>query len=914
MEDGLLERARDLAAIARIAAAACRGEGAALLIEGEAGIGKTSLLESTAAHPAGMRVLAARGGDQERELVFGIARQLLERELGDHAVRENLFGGDEFAAIHRLYWKVADLAECVPLALRVDDAHWADAASLRWLVYLARRVPALPVLLLVTARTDEAGAAHDLLAELRSSPGVIRILPAPLSSPATVEAVRSTVGAQADPVFCEACYTATAGNPLLLRELLRTVRSEQLAATAENAERVAEVGARGTPEHLLRRISRLGDDAVAVARAVAIVEPHADVAVVAEVAGIDPTRVATAAAALVRIGLLADASPLRFSHPVLREAVSAHAGEPERQRLHARAAEAHASRGAPPEISAAHLLKTDVAVGTWVVRVLDDAAEAALATAGPAQAARFLARATRERLDHDQRAALLRRRGRALILAGDESGIDELRRVREDSNDAVVRAQCTGDMLVALGVRGRIDEVLAMFAESAAEIDPLRNPDVHLMVVAGPIGAAMYADVDDLRGQVARARELLRSATGDSIPLRLLRQSVAWWLAPAGIGTVRDAAELAEQAIGGEDALARSAAAGSPLVPSITVLGEAGESERALRYLEISAAVMRRRGTTFGAFLALHARAMIQLSRGLLVEAEEDIAQAVGLARQTGVPLAETASGAVIAAIARDRTGPGGPNTRVPGTSGTTTFDLAATAEQALLELDRGRAEDGCRLLTQASRARDGIGGKTASLLPVRLHLPLALRANTRHDEASVVAAENLEFAERAQHPRWIGIAQWQMGLADPAGGVDALRAAADTLAGTDANLDHARTLIDLGAALRRRKHRRESREPLRAGMDLAQRLGATTLAERAREELAATGARPRSTTLSGIDALTASERRVARLAGEGMSNREIAEALFVSRKTVETHLAHVYQKLDVRSREALPAALIRPS
>ena len=132
------------------------------------------------------------------------------------------------------------------------------------------------------------------------------------------------------------------------------------------------------------------------------------------------------------------------------------------------------------------------------------------------------------------------------------------------------------------------------------------------------------------------------------------------------------------------------------------------------------------------------------------------------------------------------------------------------------------------------------------------------------------------------------------------------LAQAVQTLATSPARLEHARALVDLGAALRRAGHRVDSREPLRAGMDAAHALGAAPLADRARDELRATGARPRRLVLSGVQALTASERRVAELAARGLTNRGIAQELFVTVATVETHLRHAFQKLDVRSRTEL--------
>jgi DNA-binding NarL/FixJ family response regulator len=141
-----------------------------------------------------------------------------------------------------------------------------------------------------------------------------------------------------------------------------------------------------------------------------------------------------------------------------------------------------------------------------------------------------------------------------------------------------------------------------------------------------------------------------------------------------------------------------------------------------------------------------------------------------------------------------------------------------------------------------------------------------------------------------------------------------ALEEAVEHLNRSPAAVERARTLIDLGAALRRRGRRTDAREPLRQGVELARACQAVALAERGHEELIAAGARPRRLQFSGADALTASERRVAELAASGLGNREIAQTLFVTIKTVENHLARAYQKLGIRSRDGLPSALGAPA
>ena len=183
--------------------------------------------------------------------------------------------------------------------------------------------------------------------------------------------------------------------------------------------------------------------------------------------------------------------------------------------------------------------------------------------------------------------------------------------------------------------------------------------------------------------------------------------------------------------------------------------------------------------------------------------------------------------------------------------------------------------------------------------------------AGSDPEEAEELATAELQAARAFGAPRAIAIAL--QALAVVARGdaqIELLREAVDVLEGSPARLERARATVDLGAALRRQGHNREAREVLRDGLDQARRCGADALSERASEELRTAGARPRRDALRGRDALTASEARVARMAADGMTNREIAEALFVVLRTVETHLTSVYRKLEIGSRAELGPAL----
>jgi DNA-binding NarL/FixJ family response regulator len=196
--------------------------------------------------------------------------------------------------------------------------------------------------------------------------------------------------------------------------------------------------------------------------------------------------------------------------------------------------------------------------------------------------------------------------------------------------------------------------------------------------------------------------------------------------------------------------------------------------------------------------------------------------------------------------------------------------------------------------------------------MPWRSWAAEGLRLLDRNEEARALADEELALARRWGDPHAIGASLRMLGLVEPGdAGIGMLREAVEVLAASNARLEHAHALVDLGAALRRANQRTEARQRLRGGVDLARTVGALALAERANEEIAATGARPRKVLQTGLDALTASERRVAQLAADGLSNKEIAQTLFVTIKTVEEHLSHAYRKLEISSRAQLDNALL---
>ena len=236
---------------------------------------------------------------------------------------------------------------------------------------------------------------------------------------------------------------------------------------------------------------------------------------------------------------------------------------------------------------------------------------------------------------------------------------------------------------------------------------------------------------------------------------------------------------------------------------------------------------------------------------------------------------------------------------------------LAARGRLRLAELRPAEALDD---LLAAGKLLVRLRSPSPTTAPWRSDAALARLALGARAEAKALAAEEVALAEASGVPRALGVALRAAGLAEEGQrGIELLRRAVGVLEGSAARLEHARAMTDLGAALRRAGCRVESREVLRPALDFAHRCGALALTRRARTELIAAGGRPRRLMLSGVASLTPSERRVAQLAAAGLANREIAQHLFVTARTVEGHLTHAYQKLDITSREQLPAALATP-
>jgi DNA-binding CsgD family transcriptional regulator len=938
----LLERDAALARIDQRLREAIAGGGSLLLVEGPAGIGKTRLVLAAGRHgrELGLTTLSASGSELERDFAYGLVRQLFETPLiaaspaeraellagaAGHAAR--LFGlatarddtdallDPSFAILHGLYWLSANLGRRTPLLLCVDDVHWADQASLRFLHYLGRRLEELPIAVVAAARPAGSADGSPLLAALAADPSAEVLELTPLSQRAVAELMRLAFGTEVDPAFAAACHKVTGGVPFLVHELVRTIAEEGIEPTAAASSRVASLAPRAVSQSVVQRLSRLSASARELARAAAVLG-EADLRLAAGLAGVGPSAAATAADELAAAGILEEGRPLRFVHPIVRAAVEADLSPGQRAGLHAAAAGCLAKEGASRHRIAAHLLATDPAGDDRVVDSLLSAARTAIANGAPDSAVAYLRRALAEPPPERLRPDVLLELGFAGSYAGDPHAAAHLEAALDIAPATTAQVSITLALGRMLQIGGRNREALAVFDRTRGRLGAA-DRRAALTLEAAALGAAQFdaETADDAAQRIARLRRLAEEEP--DVP-----PSVFGMLAVAA-GNANESADvvarLALRALDGAPKLLPEAVDRPPFFyHACNALAFAERYQEALSRFGEALADARRLGSLPHVLGLSCYRALHHLRIGNLADAEAD----ARVALETGPRLpglhAAVALAALLETLAergeleaaeaadqRYRLAEQFPTTMQAG------WLIAARGRLRLAERRPAAALDDLRAAGDLF-ARLRIS--SPSIAPWRSDAALAHLALGAEAEARALAAEEVTLAQAFTGPRTLGVALRAAGLTDGGRrGIELLRQAVRALEGSGARLEHARATADLGAALRRAGQRADSREVLRVALDLAHRCGAIAVTERARTELVAAGGRPRRLVLSGLDSLTPSERRVAQLAADGLANRDIAQNLFITARTVEGHLTHAYQKLAIASREQLPAALAPP-
>jgi DNA-binding CsgD family transcriptional regulator len=942
---GLFDRDREVAAMDVALARARRGDASVLILRGPAGIGKSSLLAAAQrqAGRAGMTVLRARAAPVERTFPYGVVRQLFEpmfasalidvadlfagaaaraRSVLSDQPDASVTGDASLASLHALYWLTANVAAFAPLLICVDDLVWCDEASLRFLEFVVRRLAGMPVLLTLAYRTGEPGCP-DAVDALAGDPLAEVLAPSPLSRSGAAQMVKDVLGEAPDRDFGNACQVATGGNPLLLVELLRALAAEDVRPRSEELGRVREIGSIAVGPAVKRRLSSLGPSALDVAQAMAVLGESARRADLARMTGIDEVELEAVVLGLARARVVASGEGLGFAHPLVADAVRASLSPAVRSRLHRDAAQALRARAASPWELAPHLLQSPQQSHPDASRLLREAAAWALAAGACEAAVTYLERAVCEDGADEDAAPLLVELGVAKAKAGDETASDDLERAMSLSVDARTRGRARAELAQVLFTRGEFLRCMTLLEDGIVEVED-EDPELARRLEAQLLVCAHYGDQLTLTSpwineRIARARSsqgLSSTPAGRLVLCSLALEEVI------GGGSAATAVALADQALSGEDVLRDEGPESLPFYSAMFALIWCDELDRAAALLGRALAESRERVSVVGFAYASSWRAYANLRRGRLLDAEADGRAALEAARQHVPGHVELAAAFLAATLtARGRLSEAEAilgEAHVPEQPISGAFMLLES--RSLLRLagdeDSSAMDDLERYAQLEHSARDVLAWRR----PVLTVLPhRSLRAELLHRAGDVSGARELiEEEVRLAHvlgtPRAIGMTRRVAGLLQRGDAqIELLRSATDELAKSQSRLEYAVALCDYGAALRRSNRRADARAPLKAALAIARQAGAGALQQRAGDELKATGARVSRPHAWGRDALTASELRIASMAANGISNRDIAQARFITIKTVESHLGHVYQKLNISMRTELRAALDTP-
>ena len=926
----LLEREDAVARIDHLADALISGKGGILTVEAAPGLGKTSLIMSAQeiALGRGIRVLGARGGEFERGFGFGLARQLLERTvtLAADDVRAEIFSGparcaarslgflstdvpeagSSFAVTHGLYWLVVNLALVQPLLLVVDDVQWSDEPSWEWLRYLARRVDGLPLGLMIAGRSDDAWPADPRSSDLARLRDEEPLLLHPLSGSGVRQLVEARSG-RTDPEFVRVCHELTGGNPFLVVELLRAVASNAVPPTARTVSALLGLVPERVEWSVRDRLRRIGPSAEAAAEALAVLG-HGDLAIVAELAGLALVPAAAAVDALARSEIVGRDLPLEFIHPLVRQVIYSGVPPARRVLLHRQAAGLLADTQSAIGRVASQLMRVPPAADAWAAARLLEAGREACAQRAHAIAVQYLARALVENSDGPLRSDILFELGLAEERLRHHGSIRHLSEALELTDDPLRVATLARTLGRALCLEGRVSDGIDVLETGIARLAP-RRPDLvaplemHIQAVARTepscvdrANRRLTCQLDALDGHAA-ARQRVE---------QYMVQGPCWqatdWRESERIATVnlserRGLLEAEPETLG--------------YYTSVQALGWCDLYERALEHLNLAFDVAAASGSITAHVLASTYRAEVNLRRGMFAGAEADASAALELIEEhrLEVPAALAYAWLVMALVET------GATTRAWDVLRDRGFDEAIPQTCVFAMLHEARAQLHSAQHAPALALRDALAagrllqplGPGPTPLPWRATAALAAEQVGAGEQALDLASEDLALARRFGAPRALGIALRTQALVSNEDPVERLRQSVKVLEASEARGEHARSILELGSAMRRGRHPvASSRVVLTEALDISHRCGATMLEQRARDELIASGARPRRSAVRGRDALTPRELRVAQLAAAGSTNREIAQTLFVTLRTVEHHLSSTYSKLGVKSRHGL--------
>jgi DNA-binding CsgD family transcriptional regulator len=929
----LLEREVETDLVAGALRSALKGNGSLVLIGGGLGNGKSALLKAlpSVGGAARTRVLRASGSPLEEGHAFGVVRQLLDPVLGKvtSETRDRWLDGtaglartvfaDDFptgaaapqvavgrAVLLGLVSLVERLAAARPLLVLIDDLHWVDEPSLRFLGHLAGRVDRLPVLLVATARDGELHADRQPIRRItRAAAHALR--PRALSPTGTAALLRKHFGS-VDERFAVACHDLTEGSPLVLRALSVEMSHRGIAPSEDQVGVVRALRPAQLRDRMITSFRTLPEPAHEFAKALAFLGDQAELPLVGELSGLDEGVAEEVARGLRRVGVLAAGARVSFAHPFMREAVEEALAVEDREAMRRRAVRLLHDTGTPPEHVALHLLPITEPQGAWATGTLRAAADVAMGRGAPEVAARYLRRALLETShDGEDRAVVL------LDLAEVERSFDRAAAIRHvayalalltsprDRAAAAVRFVPTMAGNAPLFVRREIREI----SRELGDPDQLTGVDRELAL--GLEAWSRYSGVRDAReleGTRARLDALGPEPRMDTSAERELVTVLLY----GGMLTARpraaEIARLAEEVLKSEPAPLTRAHTTMPLLAGTLIATDTVGGVSA--WLDLALEQATTRNASVERALVRIEQAMVLLRSGHLAEARAAVTDAVAVDvldwSRSNPTTAVVAVG--VAIESRDAV----LTERLLRTGSGWTDHPAVAAAFGILQGSaaawRGELPLAIEMLLDCGWALDRLGWRNPVSMPWRTSVALLYQRVGKVEAGIDLAEEELVLAEAWGAPGGVGRALRVLGaLTTGDRGLELSRDAVAVLELSANRLELGKALLQLGRRLRM-AGRPEAEEHLGRCVRLATECGAPTLAERARVESGGTVSKVERSTL------TKGERRVALMAAGGRANLEIADALQVSARAVEKHLTNSYRKLGIRRRSDLEEAL----
>ncbi len=912
----LIDRSKELELLEGLLSRAEEGYSAAVVLRGEAGVGKTALLDAVAARAAagGVRIAQVTGVESEVPLGYAALHRLLLRfpELVDRLpppqrdallATFGLISGpppDRFLVALAVLTMLAELASAAPLLCIVDDAQWLDVETMVVLGFVARRLHAERVVMLFAVRE-----LSEVTSALRDVP---ELCVGALAHDDASALLSSVTGRRLDPYLETRLLAESGGNPLALVELASALTPEQMAGSSVLPEPLLAAGS--LQQLYLSRLRELPADAQLLL-AVVSAEPAAcesDLWRAAERLGVDAPSVVPELTGLVTLG-----AEIRFRHPLVRTVAYHNLPAAQRQRVHRAVAEAMQPTDQPDRV-AWHLAMAargpDEAIATQLERAAGRAGE----RGGYAAATAFLARAADLSGDRVLRIDRLLAASEGALISGQPDRARALLEwarsspLTERQSAAAMRLE--GEACFAAGHTVQAAGLLLASARSLLDLDPALGRSTLLTALTAANFAGREA-LQAVRALATRCPEpdpadeqapsvadcflfgFLHRLAGEHVAAAgLLRRALAAVEDPASLDSVRATLPPVVAAIAGNELLDERA---SPAAMTV--------------YVEFA----RRAGAPTVLPMALTVLSFIHIRQGRFDEAEVAGTEAGHLAEATGAPGGPDLTAASELSLlcwrgreAEARALAAAINPACPDEDPGHGVEVAMAL--GVLELGLGRYREAFEQLEPVFVA-DRVGAGTLVLHDL-------IEAAARCDETSVarLALERLAARASAGRANWgLACLARSRALLAPCGEAEPLyREAVELSAAAGLSTDLARNHLVLGEWLRRRRRRRDARVELTAAYRLFSGMGAELFAERARAELEATGEHVPRRSFDTTTVLTPQEAQVARLAAEGATNREIAAQLFVSPATVDYHLRKVFQKLAISSRTQLIRTVAR--